>query len=364
MASDPYKPHFFLGILAGILGVLIWPLYLWGMIGYPLYSHKHLMLQGMFFSFVSGFLMTALPRMSGSRPASIIETRTSVALILTSCSFMLAQVQLLAKIISLFQVLFLLIFIARRFLQKTQSPPSGFIFVPFGLGWLLFGFFIETLEAWAPELVGVSLSRLALVGLEQAFLLNLILGIGSRLVPFLTRVETRDPATVCKSDKAWFLALAMILNINFTFSQLVPQQAYYTIQILVLLFGAWKSLLIFRPTKEVTFQGIGIRASVWCMIAGYVALAFLPDQRTSLLHILFIAGYTLITLMIATRVVLAHGGFSLIPEVRSLALGSLIVLLIVAAVARGSGYLLTAAVLWILAVSVWTVSIGCKTLRT
>ena len=69
------------------------------------------------------------------------------------------------------------------------------------------------------------------------------------------------------------------------------------------------------------------------------------------------------TLTVATRVTLAHGGYDLVFETRSNALWISGALILTAALARvgapftGSGYsmhLLYAAVLWVLAIAVWS----------
>ena len=74
MAIEPYRPHFLLGLALGIAGVSLWPLYQLQWISYPLLAHRHLMIEGLFLSFVTGFLMTAAPKMSsteGACPAEI-----------------------------------------------------------------------------------------------------------------------------------------------------------------------------------------------------------------------------------------------------------------------------------------------------
>ena len=53
-----------LGTLAGLSGVALWPLHFGGVIeSYPGQNHAHLMANGLFGSFIFGFLGTAMPRM-------------------------------------------------------------------------------------------------------------------------------------------------------------------------------------------------------------------------------------------------------------------------------------------------------------
>ncbi len=96
------------------------------------------------------------------------------------------------------------------------------------------------------------------------------------------------------------------------------------------------------------------------MIASFVLLALSPINPLSLLHVLFILGYALITFMIATRVVLAHGGHSLQLEIRSPTLIALIFLLAMAALGRSFGYLALAAAMWLSAIALWFLTVGRK----
>ena len=46
----------------------------------------------------------------------------------------------------------------------------------------------------------------------------------------------------------------------------------------------------------------------WCVTLGFVAAAVWPEQRVEAWHVAFVGGYALLTLAIATRVVVSHGG--------------------------------------------------------
>jgi uncharacterized protein involved in response to NO len=57
------------------------------------------------------------------------------------------------------------------------------------------------------------------------------------------------------------------------------------------------------------------------IIVGLWLVAAFPDQRIHMMHFIYIGGMALMTLMIATRVILSHGGYSLDLELNSRSLG-------------------------------------------
>src|SRR5215471_6534968 len=69
--TDPYRIFFPLGIFLGIIGVSIWPLYYFGVTqGYSGRSHAFVQTDGFLFAFIAGFLLTAIPRFTGTQPPS------------------------------------------------------------------------------------------------------------------------------------------------------------------------------------------------------------------------------------------------------------------------------------------------------
>src|SRR5262245_3977047 len=73
--TDPYRIFFPLGILLGVMGVLIWPLYYFGLTqGYSGRAHAFVQTDGFLFAFVAGFLLTAIPRFTATEtPAKSVQ---------------------------------------------------------------------------------------------------------------------------------------------------------------------------------------------------------------------------------------------------------------------------------------------------
>src|SRR5215467_11196024 len=65
--TDPYRIFFPLGIVLGAMGVSIWPLYYYGFTeGYSGRSHAFVQTDGFLYAFIAGFLLTAIPRFTGT----------------------------------------------------------------------------------------------------------------------------------------------------------------------------------------------------------------------------------------------------------------------------------------------------------
>src|SRR5437868_2316612 len=64
VGKEPFRVFFAEAVLAGILGVSLWPLYFSGLnTFYPGEAHARIMAYGLFGGFIIGFLGTAMPRM-------------------------------------------------------------------------------------------------------------------------------------------------------------------------------------------------------------------------------------------------------------------------------------------------------------
>src|SRR5437870_8854972 len=69
--ADPYRVLFRSGIVLGAMGVSIWPLYYFGITeGYSGRAHAFVQTDGFLYAFIAGFLLTAVPRFTGTEPPS------------------------------------------------------------------------------------------------------------------------------------------------------------------------------------------------------------------------------------------------------------------------------------------------------
>ena len=79
--SEPFRVFFPAGLAIGMVGVSLWPAYYACLLSfYPGVAHARLMIQGFMASFIVGFLGTAGPRITSTRPFSRVEVLTLLTL--------------------------------------------------------------------------------------------------------------------------------------------------------------------------------------------------------------------------------------------------------------------------------------------
>jgi uncharacterized protein involved in response to NO len=120
----------------------------------------------------------------------------------------------------------------------------------------------------------------------------------------------------------------------------------------------WK---IGRLPKAGTRQGWGIWLSAWMMVSGSLISVY-AGWKIHSIHIFYIGGLGLLTLMVATRVTLAHGSKRLLLESTSRVLYPVVAMILAASITRFSAgflpqsyisHLAYAGGLWGIALVIW-----------
>jgi uncharacterized protein involved in response to NO len=370
---EPYRLFFPLGALSAILGTMLWIAFPFGALSvYPGVHHPDLMIGSFLFAFSAGFLMTAIPQFTGSHAATRAEPGAAIALFLAALAVGFMRERLAFHAISLVSLLALARFAARRFRARTYDPPRFFVFV--GLG-LLFG--IGELAVLALGDLGVfagahgaSWRLLAKLIYTQGMMLSLILGIGTHLLPAIwgwsdlpiqiTRFDASPKRELHPLLRIAPLALLLVLSFFVeAFWRAEPALAIRAGLATFLGVRHWKLLRKPRTKGRLAFW---LWISAWSLVLGLWAPAFVPVYSMHALHLVFIGGFGLMTLMIASRVSLAHGGYGVRIELRSRVFTVIGGLALLAAAARiaapwvPKGYaphLAYASICWILAVIAW-----------
>ena len=367
--KEPFRILFPFGVLVGITGVSLWPLFFTGIHKfYPGVMHARLMMEGFMGAFVLGFLGTAGPRLTGTPHFSRSELRTLLALLAAVVGTHIGQQYRLGD--GLFLTL-LLIFAGRmgwRFSRRVDLPPPSFALVAFG--------FLNAIIGTVLLLVGASgegFPRCAHLGtllLYQGFVLYLVLGIGGFLLPrFLTlpaKPELPDTREISApwARRALFAALigfALFASFCVEVFAEAPRVAGALRFVAAAIFLALEIPLHLSAARPVTISRC-LRVALILLVLGLLFPVLWPWQRVAGLHLVFIGGFTLITFTVATRVVLGHGGHGHLfakplPFLRSAA-----ALLLIAALFRVAGdffpatrstMLNVASYFWMLAAAVW-----------
>lgn len=371
---DPYPPFFILSFLAGLVGTGIWAAFWFGWLGsYPVVLHTQMMIPLFFCAAALGFLLTAVPKFTGTPAASRAEQNT---LLLVSLAMVVAALVGAGKLFSCLafvQILFFVIFVQPRFRAKqTQLPPS-FTLIGFGmLSWfcsallLMLAAFFQ-LPAW----VQFGAYRLLYYGVFIFF----ALGVGGKLFPMI--MGNMPPAMVSfggKGKKAAQVEMAYVVGGTLIFVSCLFESFSTYFLILRALLVSIIAILQWRlweraPVKSVMVKCL--RASAWCLVLGFWPGIIWPSYAIHFNHLIFIGSLGLMVHAISSRVLLSHGGHSLQLELKSKVLWTLLSLFLLAAATRMSAPFMRdpfshyayAAFTWWLAALVWWFGLGKKMLK-
>lgn len=370
----PYQVLFPIGIFSAVLGVMLWPLFTFGLVGfYPRDSHANLMMFGFLLAFASGFLMTAIPRISNTWGATPWEVygMSFLATLQVACALFWPSppVPFPLYIVSL-QFGFLIFFAARRFFKSSAIPPASFLFLPASMILGISGALLKAL----PSLQGAG-AAIGHVFLFKGVVMTLVLGVGLRLLPvFLHGApppnEPREIASGIGFRTVGLAALTYVVLLGLEPFFYVPANILQLALIAALIFP---ELEIHRKPRRKGLQPWAIWCSLWCILAGQAWITFFPLTAIHGLHLIYIGGWAIMVFFVATRVVLSHGGFPLKAELNSKLLLISFTLLVLAGAIRGSVAILPstaywshigyAAACWIAGVLVWASFAATKILR-
>ncbi len=312
---DPYRIFFPLGIVIGLIGVSVWPLLGLGLITYPNpLWHIDLLLQGFLFAFVLGFLLTSLPRFSQTWPTSKLELGLFLVFFVSGNLATVMSVLSVGRVCFWINITLLLIYGIRRFFKRKANPPPEFVFVGVGLllGWI---------AAWmrADAYLPLSFEFSEIVGrrlISEGMVLMLVLGVAGVLAPlFFGFSQKKNP--LIELGKAYPvkkvfgyapIVLAMIASfvLEHGFEQITIALYLRAIAASLIFFGTMK--LHRKPVEKGMLVQV-LRWSNWAVWFALWGAAFHPQYRVEVLHVLFIGGFGMMILGIATRVILSHGQY-------------------------------------------------------
>lgn len=344
---DLYRFFFPTGWLFGFWGAFLWILFVLNFIDYPGAQHPDIMVGGFLLCFVSGFITTAAPQFTNSHPPTVWDLRWSV--FFTSLLFiaLIPHNIIYFRLAVLAQFLFLTWFVIQRVIHRKSNPPMPFVFILFGLFCGIVGMLLVVTDTAA------DFGRLLFL---QGYILSFILGIGSRLVPaLLGNVQTDFKLKT-------ILITGLVLISSFAIEVYLSVFAGTSIRNIIIMLVAFVAWKIHKLPRRRGYQAWGLWIAAWSMVIGSLAASFFPYNRIHFLHLLFISGISMLTLMIGTRVSLSHGKHDLSPEMKSKHILWTVGLIILAALTRSTAgfmprlyehHLAYAALVWIAALFTW-----------
>lgn len=373
-SGEPFRLMFPIGLSLGIIGVLLWPAFAIGIWStYPAEAHARIMIQGFLSAFAFGFLGTAIPRMLdiqrlGMKPVLLLGIG-----LLFPAAFHLSGLHGTgdaAFLVLLSTFLYMLLSRARK---RQDIPPPGFILVGMGMICALSG----TLLLWIDRLGDGNLPSWLFVFARsmawQAYLLLPVLGIGAFLLPRFFGLPSKQafpelmiPNAEWRRRAMFAGACGIFIVLGFLFNALGCSSIGHFIPALAISLYLYREVPLHQAKDSSGSLALGLRIALLSLPTGYALLAMFPQWQLALLHVVFITGLSLVTFIVASRVLLGHSGQSirfksLIPSVAGMTV-LLLAALIIRIGADFSGSLRftlygISATVWIIGAAIWAAEI-------
>lgn len=374
-AGEPFRLLFPLGILFGLTGVLLWPAFRWGLIEtYPLLMHTRIMIECFLAAFVIGFLGTAFPRLIEVPKVRGFEVSAYALGLIAVCALHLRSMHLwgdLMFLITLAGFLFGLILRAR---MRKDLPPPGFVLVLLGqLSAIVGTVCLLVSGAWPDGSASFELYQAGRLLLYQGFLLFPIMGVGAFLLPRFFDLPNKQtlPESMSPTPEWWARArFAMFCGglglLSFVLEFFGYLSVAYALRASAILLYFWREVPIHKAKFSQGTLPRVLRIALFSIPLGYLAMATLPARQITLLHIVFITGFGLLTLTVATRVIFGHGGHSDRFKSKLWSMRSLAVLMVLAMATRVSAdwmpevrlnHYAYAGLAWAAAVLIWVICV-------
>jgi uncharacterized protein involved in response to NO len=311
LGSEPYRIFFLSGILFSIAGVLMWPLFYKGHLGfYPGISHARVMIEAFGGAFVVGFLGTAGPRMLGAPRLKPWELVPLFALHFASGICHLKGLTFWGDGLFLALLLgFVLALGVRLIAFRKELPPPPLLLAATGLLCGISGTLLWLNPAW---MTTTEIYRLAGLLLYQGFLLGPVMGVGIFLFPRLLGNAFGEPEPGEETRKSWrnmsFAAVALIAS--FAVELWLNPTAGIVLRVAAFLFA----LSHVRWVGEKARPPVGTLANalrIWCLplaAAGLITPIFFYSKHIAMSHLLFVGGFGLVCLIAGSRVLFGHSG--------------------------------------------------------
>lgn len=324
-AGEAYRLFFPLGLVVGLAGVAVWPLhYLFGVGHYPGLEHSFIQVNGFLYCFIAGFLLTAVPRFTGSPlPSPAFLAALATAVVVASFAYALGDLGWGHRLFLLAHVT-LISRLAFAFSRRKKRPPDLFALVGLGMLMGLGGglLLVSSDFGW----ISVLWSRAGLRLISEGMVLSLVMGIGGFLEPRLMGTiafETDASGRPRFSDQPDYVVIALAAASGLAVFAATLLETRWNVHA-----AGWGRALVVTGFLFSTtpFWRLPVRrtAVAWCVwIANLFILAavwmapVVPRFRTDAVHMLFMGGYSLLILAIGTRVSLAHGNHDLAEEAGS-----------------------------------------------
>lgn len=306
-SDQPFTLFFPLGIFMGFIFIGCWPAFVvLKNIPYPGTLHAFGIISLFIGSFAVGFLLTAIPRFTATEKATPTEI---FLLFVTSCLELAALlfVQQVFALLTFLKLLQLLVFVAKRAMHAEVQIPATFSWVILGILSGFIGILGYALASFIEPLQNFMVLYRALF--LRGFLTGLLMGIGGRLVPFLTNIG--DGVIKSESSHTSHRVCSLIFFISLVLENTWPgfERLFLLTQSLAILYEIlfiWK--LHKLPSKGA--RSVGLWLSAWNLVIGMFLAALFYNHKVHFMHLAFVGGFAMATLAVASHVKVAHLSFN------------------------------------------------------
>ncbi|MEI8342755.1 MAG: NnrS family protein [Verrucomicrobiota bacterium] len=305
-----------LGALIGIVGVMMWPMFVWNfMKGYPGVAHPRVMVEGFLSCFIIGFLGTALPRLLDVPRMTLGEAFGFAGALLGIAWLHFTGHTGAGDQLFFLTLLMLVAGMVFRVIFRKDTPPPAFVLVALGILSAMSGSAIQIVAQIAPTVISGPVLTVGRLLLFQGYILLPIMGVGAFLLPRFFGMPGRQNFPESLSlPSGWMkgalfaLICGITVIVSFVFEALGWLHLGYGLRAGAVILYFYREV----PVHQAGFGGgtlaLGLRIALVSIPCGYLLMAVWPERAFSFLHIVFITGFSLITLTVATRVVLGHSG--------------------------------------------------------
>lgn len=314
--SEPYRLLFPVGVLLALIGVALWPLYLYKVTAtYPIVSHPRLMVEGFCTSFILGFLGTALPVMLNTPRFRHWQMFVWAGGLIAAAVLHLLLRTVAGDFVYAATLLFFLGCVAVKFFTRLDRPPPGLATILLGLLSAVAGAIMQGLYRLDPT-TGIFTYNFSRLLLNQVFLLLPILGVAAFILPvFVGYPRRQSPPEMNRTPHAWLAEMFWMLGFGLAIIASVVVEALGYIRAgnllrggIITLFLA-RNLPVFLKQKNPGAVPWLTRLSLLAPPIGFLVIGLLPNTPLAGMHIVYISGIALLILSVGTRVITAHGGF-------------------------------------------------------
>ncbi len=337
LRREPYRLLFPIGILLTWCGVLPWLTNaVWGVPAWPAIFHSIAQVEGFLASFVVGFLFTMIPRRTGTAPPSAWELALGASMPVAITVAVWWHAVALSQLAWLVLLGTLLQFLVRRARRRdaARRPPDAFVWIPMGLGMALFGTLL--LGLYGPLHLDGAWHVLGQGLLVEGLMLSLVVGVGSMLIPLLTRQgSSTDGDPERPGPRRLHLVAGALLAVSFAIQAFVDSAFGHGMRAVVVALVLTTSAGILRTPTAPGLHRRLVWLAAWAIPTGYALAALLPATPQIGRHVVFLGGFAWMTLAVGLHVTLAHGGRQDLVHRSPWPVRIMVALLALALVARG-----------------------------